>query len=100
MSAERISAGAHTTHPNMKQPLDDIRVLDLSRLVAGNALTVVLADFGADVIKIERPGRGDDLRHWREDGVETWWKVYGRNKRSLALDLKDASSLENLKNAK
>ena len=81
----------------MKQPLDGIRVLDLSRLVAGNVLTVVLADFGADVIKIERPERGDDLRHWREDGVETWWKVYGRNKRSLVLDLKDASSLENLK---
>lgn len=82
---------------NSKQPLDGIRVLDLSRLVAGNVLTVVLADFGADVIKIERPGRGDDLRHWQEDGVETWWQVYGRNKRSLALDLKDAAALDHLK---
>ena len=49
-------------------PLADVRVLDLSRLVAGNMLSAYLADFGADVIKIERPGKGDDLRQWREDG--------------------------------
>ena len=81
----------------MKTPLEGIRVLDLSRLVAGNVLTAQLADFGADVIKIERPGRGYDLRHWRDEGVETWWKVYGRNKRSLALDLKDKDALAQLK---
>jgi crotonobetainyl-CoA:carnitine CoA-transferase CaiB-like acyl-CoA transferase len=46
-------------------PLDGVRVLDLSRLVAGNMLTLFLADFGADVIKIERAGHGDDLRSWR-----------------------------------
>ena len=80
-----------------KGALDGLRVLDLSRLVAGNMLSVVLADFGADVIKIERPGHGDDLRHWTEKGVETWWKVYGRNKRSLTLDLKDEEALDNLK---
>ena len=74
---------------NTQAALEGIRVLDLSRLVAGNMLSVVLADFGADVIKVERPGHGDDLRHWTEDGIETWWKVYGRNKRSLVLDLKD-----------
>ena len=79
------------------QALSDVRVLDLSRLVAGNMLSVVLADFGADVIKIERPGHGDDLRHWTEDGVETWWKAYGRNKRSLVLDLKDQLARDNLK---
>ena len=81
----------------MKAPLEGIRVLDLSRLVAGNVLTAQLADFGADVIKIERPGWGDDLRHWRDEGIETWWKVYGRNKRSLSLNLKDAESLAQLK---
>ena len=59
----------------MKTPLEGVRVLDFSRLVAGNVLTTQLADFGADVIKIERPGRGDDLRHWREAGIETWWKA-------------------------
>ena len=70
-------------------PLKDIRILDLSRLVAANMLTHVLADFGAEVIKIERPGVGDDLRHWRVEGVETYWKVYARNKKSLTLDLKN-----------
>ncbi|WP_152185499.1 CaiB/BaiF CoA transferase family protein [Segeticoccus rhizosphaerae] len=71
-------------------PLHGIRVLDLSRLVAGNQLTLLLADFGADVIKVERPGTGDTLRHWLEDGKELFWKVYGRNKRSITLDLKHA----------
>lgn len=78
-------------------PLDGVRVLDLTRLVAGNVASVMLGDFGADVIKVEHPQRGDDLRRWSEDGVETWWKVYGRNKRSLTLDLKDAASLAALK---
>lgn len=69
-------------------PLQGVRVLDLSRLVAGNMLTMLLADFGADVIKVEREGAGDDLRSWRERGHDTYWKVYGRNKRSLVLDIK------------
>src|SRR5947207_3441098 len=67
-------------------PLIGVRVLDLSRLVAGNMLSLQLADFGADVIKIEPPG-GDPLRHWREDGAPLFWKTYGRNKRSIILDL-------------
>jgi crotonobetainyl-CoA:carnitine CoA-transferase CaiB-like acyl-CoA transferase len=78
-------------------PLHDVRVLDLSRLVAGNMLTLQLADFGADVIKIERPDGGDDLRHWREEGRAIFWKIYGRNKRSLALDLKSQEGLEILR---
>jgi crotonobetainyl-CoA:carnitine CoA-transferase CaiB-like acyl-CoA transferase len=69
-------------------PLDDVRVLDLSRLVAGNILSHVLADLGAEVIKVEKPGRGDDLRNWRSAGVALWWQVYGRNKKSLGLDLR------------
>ena len=56
-------------------PLDDVRVLDLSRLVAGNILTHVLADLGAEVIKVEKPGRGDDLRNWTTEGVALWWQV-------------------------
>ena len=67
--------------------LDGVRVVDLSRLVAGNMATHVLADYGADVIKVERPGKGDDLRNWRVKGVEVFWKVYSRNKRSVAIDL-------------
>lgn len=74
--------------PDARGPLDGVRVLDLSRLVAGNMLTLILADFGADVIKIEREGSGDDLRSWREQGEPIYWKVYGRNKRSLVLDLR------------
>jgi crotonobetainyl-CoA:carnitine CoA-transferase CaiB-like acyl-CoA transferase len=78
-------------------PLDGVRVLDLSRLVAGNMLTAFLADFGADVIKVEREGAGDDLRHWREADQDIYWKVYGRNKRSLVLDLKSDPGLATLK---
>ena len=72
--------------PQARGPLDAVRVLDLSRLVAGNALSHVLADFGADVIKVEAPGRGDDLRAWKTEGVATYWKLYGRNKKSVTLD--------------
>jgi crotonobetainyl-CoA:carnitine CoA-transferase CaiB-like acyl-CoA transferase len=74
--------------PDARCPLDDVRVLDLSRLVAGNFLTHVLADLGAEVIKVEKPGRGDDLRNWQTEGVALWWQVYARNKKSLCLDLR------------
>ena len=74
--------------------LDGVRVVDLSRLVAGNMATHVLADYGADVIKVERPGKGDDLRSWRVKGIEVFWKVYSRNKRSVALDLQSDDGRE------
>jgi len=83
--------------PAQTGPLADVRVVDLSRLVAGNMLTAYLADFGADVIKVERAGEGDDLRRWREAGQPIYWKVYGRNKRSLVLDLKANDDLAQLK---
>ncbi|TFZ05564.1 CoA transferase [Ramlibacter henchirensis] len=69
-------------------PLAGIRVLDLSRLMAGNMLTLQLADFGAEVVKVES-AQGDTLRDWKNDGKALWWKVYGRNKKSIRLDLKD-----------
>jgi crotonobetainyl-CoA:carnitine CoA-transferase CaiB-like acyl-CoA transferase len=75
--------------PALTAPLDGLRVLDFSRLVAGNMLTLQLADFGAEVIKLE-PEKGDPLRHWREDGISAYWKVYGRNKKSIRLDLRSA----------
>lgn len=75
-------------------PLAGVRVLDMSRLVAGNMVTHVLADFGADVVKIEDPVRGDDLRAWRVEGVDTYWKVYARNKRSLTLDYRSNEGRE------
>jgi crotonobetainyl-CoA:carnitine CoA-transferase CaiB-like acyl-CoA transferase len=74
--------------PEIKSALDGLRVLDLSRLVAGNAVTHLLADHGADVVKVERPGHGDDLRNWKTKGVSVHWKVYCRNKRSITLDLR------------
>src|SRR5690348_11171628 len=83
--------------PTLEGPLNDVRVLDLSRLVAGNMLSLFLADFGADVIKIEREGKGDDLRNWREADEPIYWKVYGRNKRSVALDLKTDDGVATLK---
>jgi crotonobetainyl-CoA:carnitine CoA-transferase CaiB-like acyl-CoA transferase len=75
--------------PDARGPLHGVRVLDLSRLVAGNILTLALADFGADVVKVEPP-QGDPLRAWLSDGVDTHWKVYGRNKKSVCLDLRAA----------
>ncbi len=81
---------------NQPNPLSDIRVVDLSRLVAGNMVSHVLADFGADVIKIEKPGSGDDLRNWKEDGVEIFWKAYSRNKRSVCWNLKSESGKSKL----
>ena len=77
-----------------KVPLEGIRVLDLSRLVSGNMVTHVLADYGAEVVKIEKPGSGDDLRNWTTDGVSTHWKVYCRNKKSISLDLRKTKGRE------
>jgi crotonobetainyl-CoA:carnitine CoA-transferase CaiB-like acyl-CoA transferase len=74
--------------PNLQGPLHGVRVLDFSRLVAGNMLSLQLADFGAEVVKVEAPGRGDTLRDWREAGISVHWKVYARNKKSITLDLK------------
>ena len=78
-------------------PLENIRILDLSRLAAGNMVSHMFADFGADVIKIEKPGKGDDLRNWQVNDVAHWWAVYSRNKRSIALNLKEEEGLKLLK---
>ena len=83
--------------PERRGPLHALRIVDLSRLVAGNMATHVLADLGADVIKIEAPGQGDALRRWRVKDVEVFWKVYGRNKRSVAVDLRDEGGMEVLR---
>src|SRR5436190_19104919 len=70
------------------KPLEGVRVLDLSRMVAGGVAGMLLADFGADVVKVEQPGVGDPLRQWTADGHPLWWKVYARNKRFITLNLK------------
>ncbi len=72
--------------------LDGVRVVDLSRLVAGNILTKVLADHGAEVVKVE-PHDGDTLRAWRVNGISTAWKTLSRNKKSVALKLREPDAL-------
>jgi crotonobetainyl-CoA:carnitine CoA-transferase CaiB-like acyl-CoA transferase len=74
--------------------LDGLRVIDLSRVVAGNMLTLQLADHGADVVKIEPLPNGDPLRSWKENGYSVYWKVYSRNKRSLGLNFREDGASE------
>ena len=74
--------------------LCNLRVIELGQLIAGPFAAKTLADFGADVIKIEPPDSGDPLRKWRllKDGTSVWWQIQSRNKRSIALDLKQAEA--------
>ncbi len=74
--------------------LCNLRVIELGQLIAGPFAAKTLADFGADVIKIEPPNSGDPLRKWRllKDGTSVWWQIQSRNKRSIALDLKQAEA--------
>ncbi|MDI1269849.1 MAG: CaiB/BaiF CoA-transferase family protein [Polaromonas sp.] len=82
-----------TAHPG---PLAGLKVVELGQLIAGPFAAKTLADFGADVIKIEAPRTGDPLRKWRllKDGTSVWWQVQSRNKRSVALDLRQAEAQE------
>ena len=82
--------------PGARGTLAGLRVLDLSRLVAGNTLTQFLADFGAEVIKVAPPA-GDTLRAWKTKNVQTNWKLYARSKKSLGLELRKPEARELLK---
>ena len=76
---------------NNKRPLDGVTVLEMGQLIAGPQAGCMLAYFGADVIKIEPPGRGDPIRQWRlldEQGTSYWWQSIARNKKSVTVDLK------------
>ena len=84
-----MSVREKSFEPAADCPLDGIRVIDLSRLVAGNAVSSQLADFGAEILKIEDPVKGDPLRAWQTEGVSVHWKLYARNKKSVALSLRD-----------
>lgn len=78
-----------------KSVLDGIKVIDLSRLVAGNMLSLQLGDFGAEVVKIE-PFAGDPLRDWRNNDKPLYWKTYARNKRSIVMNLREEGAKEAL----
>lgn len=82
-----------TPHPG---PLAGIRVVELGQLIAGPFAARILAEYGADVVKVETPGSGDPLRSWRKlhDGTSLWWRVQARNKRSLTADLKTPEGQE------
>jgi len=77
-------------------PMTGIKVLELGTLIAGPFCSRMLAEFGADVIKIEAPGEGDPIRKWRvlKDGNSLWWYVQSRNKKSITLNMKDARAQE------
>jgi len=89
-----MSVPEKSFEPGAACPLDGVRVIDMSRLVSGNMVSLQLADFGAEVLKIEDPKRGDPLRAWQTDGISVHWKVYSRNKKSVALSLREARGRE------
>lgn len=90
----------HTEHkPKRSGPLGRLRVIDLGTMVAGPVAATLMADFGADVIKVEQPGTGDTLRGLGPffEGECLWWQVEGRNKRSITLDLRQQEGQDLLK---
>src|ERR1700761_6941199 len=80
----------------MAGPLAGIRVIELGTLIAAPFATRLLAEFGAEIIKIEAPGDGDPIRRWRKmhDGTSLWWYLQSRNKKSVALNLKSREGIE------
>ena len=92
-SAARSAESATAPTP---AALAGLKVVELGQLIAGPFAAKTLADFGAEVVKIEPPGAGDPLRKWRmlKDGTSVWWQVQSRNKRSLALDLRTPEGQE------
>jgi len=78
----------NTTEP-LQRPLSGLKIIELGQLIAGPFAAKILAEFGADVIKVEPPA-GDPLRQWRyvHDGTSVWWAAHARNKRSITLDLR------------
>ena len=80
----------------MTLPLSGLRVIELGQLIAGPFASKILAEFGADVIKVEPPETGDPLRTWRmlHDGTSVWWAAHARNKRSITLNLREPEGQE------
>ena len=84
-----------TTAESIPGPLAGVRVLEAGQLLAGPFAGTLMADQGADVIKVEAPGVGDPMRQWgRTDGTSLWWPVVGRNKRTVTLNLREETGQE------
>lgn len=83
-------------HAKVTGPLAGVKVLELGTLIAGPFCSRMLAEFGAEVIKVEAPDGGDPLRQWRvlKDGTSLWWSVQARNKKSITLNMKQAQARE------
>src|SRR5262249_14784399 len=96
-AVEPMSIAEKSFDPRAACPLDGVAVVDMSRLVSGNIVSLQLADFGAEVIKIEDPKKSDPLRAWQTDGGSVHWKVYSRNKKSVALSLREPRGRELLR---
>ncbi|MBA2693277.1 MAG: CoA transferase [Rubrobacter sp.] len=81
-----------------ERPLEGLRVLEFGALIAGPFATRMMAEFGAEVIKVERPGSGDPLRNWRyvdeRTGDSLWWSLQSRNKKLITLDLGSPEGIE------
>lgn len=75
----------------MRNPLEGVRVIEIGQMIAGPFATKIMSEFGAEVIKIEPPKRGDAIRNWRvlHNGTSLWWYVQSRNKKSVTFDLRD-----------
>ena len=82
---------------NRKGPLTDLRVIELGQLIAGPFCGQLFADMGADVIKVEAPGRGDPMRVWGREGYPLWWKVCARNKRCITANLREEAGQDIVK---
>jgi crotonobetainyl-CoA:carnitine CoA-transferase CaiB-like acyl-CoA transferase len=92
MTSQPFAPHRKAFDPAATGALAGVRVIDLSRLVAGNVLTKALADHGAEVVKVEPP-EGDTLRHWRVQGISAHWKTLSRNKFSVCMDLRNPAAI-------
>jgi len=86
-----------TDKAERKGPLTDIRVIEMGQLIAGPFCGQLMADMGADVIKVEPPGKGDPMRLWGREGFPMWWKVCARNKRCITANLREAEGQDIIK---
>lgn len=80
-----------------KGPLTDIRVIELGQLIAGPYCGQIMADMGADVIKVEAPGKGDPMRSWGREGYPLWWTICARNKRCITVNLREKEGQDIIK---